>query len=59
MWAGALLGTMREARWAAAMTYGGHGGTLGPALVFGYRAGRDAADRSRWEAPAVVPKAGG
>jgi 3-oxosteroid 1-dehydrogenase len=25
------------------MTYGGHGGTLGPALVFGYRAGRDAA----------------
>jgi succinate dehydrogenase/fumarate reductase flavoprotein subunit len=29
------------------MTYGGHGGTLGPALVFGYRAGRDAATRAR------------
>jgi 3-oxosteroid 1-dehydrogenase len=29
------------------MTYGGHGGTLGPALVFGYRAGRDAAARAR------------
>jgi 3-oxosteroid 1-dehydrogenase len=28
------------------MTYGGHGGTLGPALVFGYRAGRDAAARA-------------
>jgi 3-oxosteroid 1-dehydrogenase len=28
------------------MTYGGHGGTLGPALVFGLRAGRDAAVRA-------------
>lgn len=28
------------------MTYGGHGGTLGPGLVFGYLAGRHAAARS-------------
>jgi 3-oxosteroid 1-dehydrogenase len=36
------------------MTYGGHGGTLGPALVFGYRAGRDAADRARQGAAFLV-----
>jgi predicted oxidoreductase len=29
------------------MTYGGHGGTLGPGLVFGYLAGRHAAGRAR------------
>ncbi|MEU7693805.1 hypothetical protein OHB01_31720 [Microbispora hainanensis] len=29
------------------MVYGGAGGTLGPALVFGYRAGRAAARASR------------
>ena len=28
------------------MTYVGHGGTLGPGLVFGYLAGRHAAVRS-------------
>ena len=30
---------------AMGMTYGGAGGTLGPALVFGWLAGRDAASR--------------
>ncbi len=29
------------------MTYGGHGGTLGPGLVFGYLAGRHAGGRAR------------
>lgn len=28
------------------MTYGGHGGTLGPGLVFGFLSGRHAADRA-------------
>jgi 3-oxosteroid 1-dehydrogenase len=28
------------------MTYGGHGGTLGPALTFGWLAGADAAARA-------------
>ena len=28
------------------MTYGGHGGTLGPGLVFGYLSGRHAAAAS-------------
>lgn len=31
---------------ALGMTYGGHGGTLGPALTFGWLAGADAARRS-------------
>ncbi len=29
------------------MTYGGHGGTLGPAITFGWLAGHDAAERAR------------
>jgi hypothetical protein len=37
------------------MTYGGHGGTLGPALVFGLRASRDAAVRARQGAAVPVP----
>jgi succinate dehydrogenase/fumarate reductase flavoprotein subunit len=37
------------------MTYGGHGGTLGPALVFGFRAGRDATVRARQGAAVPAP----
>jgi 3-oxosteroid 1-dehydrogenase len=33
------------------MTYGGHGGTLGPGLVFGYLSGRHAAALARGRAP--------
>ena len=33
------------------MTYGGHGGTLGPGLVFGYLAGGHAAERAAREMP--------
>lgn len=29
------------------MTYGGHGGTLGPAMTYGWLAGHDAAERAR------------
>lgn len=32
---------------AMGMTYGGAGGTLGPGMVFGFRAGRAAAERTR------------
>jgi 3-oxosteroid 1-dehydrogenase len=32
---------------AMGMTYGGHGGTLGPAITFGWLAGQDAASRAR------------
>jgi len=32
---------------AMGMTYGGHGGTLGPAITFGWLAGHDAANRAR------------
>jgi succinate dehydrogenase/fumarate reductase flavoprotein subunit len=39
------------------MTYGGHGGTLGPALVSGYRAGRDAAALARQGAPSLAAPA--
>ena len=32
---------------AMGMTYGGHGGTLGPGMTFGWLAGADAATRAR------------
>ena len=37
------------------MTYGGHGGTLGPAITFGWLAGADAAARARATGQATVP----
>lgn len=33
------------------MTYGGHGGTLGPAMTYGWLAGGDAADRAKEQRP--------
>jgi 3-oxosteroid 1-dehydrogenase len=36
------------------MTYGGHGGTLGPGLIFGYRAGGHAAEAAASNPATVV-----
>jgi 3-oxosteroid 1-dehydrogenase len=38
------------------MTYGGHGGTLGPGLVYGYLSGRHAAARANSETTVTITK---